>query len=1157
MLAPTDARAQGSAAGGSASVVGACPQAAHAIFAPLIANGRANPDDAGFALSLPHCRMMVRGYSGTIEVRVASVGGFAGPITLTLADTPGGISGSFAPGAVQAGGTSTLTLNIGSNAAIGSATVTVRGTAGNQVETALLTLIVVEPLVISGRVEFDTGAGIDGAQVTARSQDGEFTAGPVNTGGGNYSLSLPVFALSAKIGIEAVYTGSALPRIANFKWQSFANRGAVQMAVIILPDPQGAELALVNSGAQSVNGALQADGLPSQVDRLFGRVYDPDADADLFPGEFAERVESGQVPLNSAAFVWIVALDAQGNPVTDLSQAAVIRARIPPAQWPDLEDIQWGTDRIETPIYTFNEAEGIWEQMGVGWVEDGAANILAEEDQAHILDGSFQGDIFATFRTTHFSFMNVDYASYGPWTLSRIDREKRNNDCFFKALQLAKQIALSSAGQGAYGNVNQPGADLLDELADGKGPEIKTGDLDWSEDSQTNGEYNGDNTVGDNPEDEIVLNNKIWEFCDDSKPEQKKDIVLLLASTILHETAHWKDDVKKHPGANDTTAPDGPEDTAGEEGKQLERDLFGGDLHFDPDEGRLELDGEPIDGSLTDVWLNPDNWEDSSADQAMGAALPQAAPGPLIITISMAGSTFNTRDSIPVQVTYRNAGVAPIRVLNDVILEDYPLRFAITHVPSGKPVGFLGKEQDIGFGDGAFATLAPGQSLQKAIDLNRDELGRLARYNLRLGGTYQVKAIYTPFLGLPATESNTLSFTLNPGGSISGIVTALGSGAPVSGTLIYALLDDVIMGSAVSNVSGAYLLADVPGGSYLLTTRKAGFPRTNQPGVVVVAGQNTTANLVLAPPPHLSYGQTIAGTLEEPTVPISYTFSGKSNERVLFRLAEVDPALVPHVRVYRPDGSLLCESSSSTLAQTVCLLDRNGKYSIKAGSYGSEIGAFSLFLQSTSNPANDVAIAYGDSRNGTVAAVGAMVAYTFAGNAAERVLVRLAEVNPALVPDVRIYRPDGSLLCDSSSSTLAQEVCLLDVTGTHTILAGSYGSEIAAFSLFLQSTSNPANDVAIAYGESKSGTVAAVGAMVAYTFAGNAAERVLVRLAEVNPALVPDVRIYRPDGSLLCDSSSSTLAEAHCVLNITGTHTILAGSYGSETGAYTLSLAQE
>ena len=87
--------------------------------------------------------------------------------------------------------------------------------------------------------------------------------------------------------------------------------------------------------------------------------------------------------------------------------------------------------------------------------------------------------------------------------------------------------------------------------------------------------------------------------------------------------------------------------------------------------------------------------------------------------------------------------------------------------------------------------------------------------------------------------------------------------------------------------------------------------------------------------------------------------------------------------------------------------------------------------------------------------------------------------------------------------------------------------------------------------------MAAVGAMVAYTFAGNAAERVLVRLAEVDPALVPDVRIYRPDGSLLCDSSSSTLAEAHCVLNITGTHTILAGSYGSETGAYTLSLAQE
>ena len=52
--------------------------------------------------------------------------------------------------------------------------------------------------------------------------------------------------------------------------------------------------------------------------------------------------------------------------------------------------------------------------------------------------------------------MNVDYANYGPWTLSRMDREKRNNDCFFNGLQLAKAIALSPAGQSAYGNVNQP-----------------------------------------------------------------------------------------------------------------------------------------------------------------------------------------------------------------------------------------------------------------------------------------------------------------------------------------------------------------------------------------------------------------------------------------------------------------------------------------------------------------------------------------------------------------------------------------------------------------------------------------------------------------------------------------------------------------------------
>jgi hypothetical protein len=245
------------------------------------------------------------------------------------------------------------------------------------------------------------------------------------------------------------------------------------------------------------------------------------------------------------------------------------------------------------------------------------------------------------------------------------------------------------------------------------------------------------------------------------------------------------------------------------------------------------------------------------------------------------------------------------------------------------------------------------------------------------------------------------------------------------------------------------------------------------------------------------------------------------------------------------------------MAQTLCTLDATGAHTILAGSYGSEVGDFSLFLQRTINPANATAISYSETKGGSVSGAGAMPAFTFAGTTGEKVQVRLAEVDNEIVPDVRIYRPDGSLLCETSSSTLAQELCTLDATGTHTILGGSFGSEVGDFSLFLQRTINPANAVAIAYGENKNGSVNNVGEMDAYTFAGTSGDQITVQVADVDNVLTPDVRVYRPDGSLLCEDSDSTLADLECTLDATGNHTILAGSYGSEIGAYTLSLAEQ
>lgn len=189
------------------------------------------------------------------------------------------------------------------------------------------------------------------------------------------------------------------------------------------------------------------------------------------------------------------------------------------------------------------------------------------------------------------------------WTLERLPEEYQKNECLKEALRLAESIAKSRRGQEALRRVNIENADLGQELQDGTGPELELDELDraW-------GEYRGDSG---GKEDAIYLDksklDKLLEMCKDEN--KKKDAIIRIASTVLHETAHWKDDNKKHP--------DDDTDTPGEEGTQLEIDIFGGDLDMnnkdrdgDPtNDSKLTRDRQEVDDRTKDNWANPDWWK--------------------------------------------------------------------------------------------------------------------------------------------------------------------------------------------------------------------------------------------------------------------------------------------------------------------------------------------------------------------------------------------------------------------------------------------------------------------------------------------------------------------------------------------------------------------
>lgn len=746
------------------------------------------------------------------------------------------------------------------------------------------------PINVSGRVLFNNGNPVEGATVTASAVSEESIAtvralwrasqvdwtkpdaqgkkqslkiqttpiflqvlqsvNTVTDASGNYALVLPTDVLPVRALIEVSFQSDSLPVVRSSRWGD-ADSDTLVMGDIAIPAVENTEISIPDGSGQNNDGSIQVEGLPAEVDRFFALSFDPEVNPEAFPGEFAEM---GAIPLNSSVFAWMEGLDSEGNPVQDLSQAATIRSRVPQSQWSDLEDINLGTDRIEIPIYIYNENIEMWEERAeVGWLEDEFGTVLPEDAQPTILDGTFSGEIFATYITDHFSWMNVDYAYIGPWTLSRLDPAKRNSDCLYKALQLAKTIAKSQKGRDAYAKVNKPDGDLDVELADGAGPELKTFS---PANAQEYGVYRGDSGGS---ESDVFINTRMWDFCtDESSESQKKAATLMMALTILHESAHWKDDVKKHPNAGDRTPPDGPKDTAGEEGWELERDIFEKDLFLNDDgtvrEGRA--DGAEVSQEQIDNWLNTDNWPPAPSGSSISTrtlSIQQTAQSPLQLTISLLRDTFDLGEEIPVTVTYTNISGQAISVFNLLILEDYPIRFDMLHMDTGKTVGFLGPERKLGFLSTDFVTLNPGETLTKTVDINRDEDGNLNRYNLRLSGNYEIKAAYSSFFGLPETESNTLAFAISPGGSISGTVTDASTGNFISGATVNAIQNDNVVAAAATGDDGTYTIPELPGGTYIVEGRAPGFLRSTQENIVVTLGLDTTVNFSLSP--LLSVGQ--------------------------------------------------------------------------------------------------------------------------------------------------------------------------------------------------------------------------------------------------------------------------------------------------------------
>jgi subtilase family serine protease len=206
-----------------------------------------------------------RAGSGSITISVAGASGFSGTVGLGVSGLPSGVTAAFSPSSTT--GKSSLTLNAGSTATAGMATVTVTGVSGTLTSTTTIVLTVTAPNftlsllpVTLGLPRGATAAGM----VTVTVQNG-FSGSVTLSASGLPSGVTAAFAAPSPAGTSLMtFTASSTATVGSFpiavKGVSGALTSSASFTLIVVVPSSGTSLVNLAS-AYNIN-AMVLDGLP-------------------------------------------------------------------------------------------------------------------------------------------------------------------------------------------------------------------------------------------------------------------------------------------------------------------------------------------------------------------------------------------------------------------------------------------------------------------------------------------------------------------------------------------------------------------------------------------------------------------------------------------------------------------------------------------------------------------------------------------------------------------------------------------------------------------------------------------------------------------------------------------------------------------------------
>ncbi len=167
-----------------------------------------------------------QGSSGTSTISTAVTSGSAGTVSLSASVSPSGPTASLNPTSVTAGGSSTLTVSVGSSVAAGSYTVTVTGTEGSATHSTSVSVTVTTSGGGGGVTNggFETGnftgwttAGTTSISSTAHSGSHSAMLGSTSPTNGDSSIS-QTFTIPSGMGTLSFWYRVVCPDTVTYDW---------------------------------------------------------------------------------------------------------------------------------------------------------------------------------------------------------------------------------------------------------------------------------------------------------------------------------------------------------------------------------------------------------------------------------------------------------------------------------------------------------------------------------------------------------------------------------------------------------------------------------------------------------------------------------------------------------------------------------------------------------------------------------------------------------------------------------------------------------------------------------------------------------------------------------------------------------------------------